>query len=339
MERGRAQPAADQGDRISTAPDARAELRIGSTVLRLGGGTELEVLRLDDERMALPAAHRQPGAAGALARGRRRDRARHRRGAAAPAAQRPLPPRPHRRHHATPAAGAAACASTTPTASSSTPASASSSGARAPRATCATAGRRCPTTTSPHWVSSEDLRDQRSAAAQYVSPEMTGAEDLDRYGRWDTPPRVRRGLVPLRGAQPAGRRTATAAGSGCGPGAGPGSTRRPGASRRSTTGAGCTGAAAGAGGRAPTWRGRSSRRRWWPGSAARTGACRSISAARPSAGCRWRRARSSCPGIARTPVYVDRINRHPPPPPGRKPVPRVPTRPASCTATRVCRAR
>ena len=46
-----------QGDRVSTAPDARAELRVGSTVLRLGGVTELEVLRLDDDRMGfqLPA--------------------------------------------------------------------------------------------------------------------------------------------------------------------------------------------------------------------------------------------------------------------------------------------
>ena len=41
------------GDRISTAARARAELRVVSTVLRLGGGTEVEVLRLDDERIQL----------------------------------------------------------------------------------------------------------------------------------------------------------------------------------------------------------------------------------------------------------------------------------------------
>jgi hypothetical protein len=39
------------GDRLLTATEARAELRVGSTVLRLAGGTELEVLRLDDERL------------------------------------------------------------------------------------------------------------------------------------------------------------------------------------------------------------------------------------------------------------------------------------------------
>jgi hypothetical protein len=40
-------------DRVSTAPGARAELRVGSTVVRLGGGTELEVLRLDDDSIRL----------------------------------------------------------------------------------------------------------------------------------------------------------------------------------------------------------------------------------------------------------------------------------------------
>ena len=40
------------GDRLSTAPEGRAELRVGSTVLRLGGASELEVLRLDDERLS-----------------------------------------------------------------------------------------------------------------------------------------------------------------------------------------------------------------------------------------------------------------------------------------------
>ncbi|MDP1534926.1 MAG: FecR domain-containing protein, partial [Rubrivivax sp.] len=39
------------GDRLSTSAGARAELQIGSTTLRLAGGSELELLRLDDERM------------------------------------------------------------------------------------------------------------------------------------------------------------------------------------------------------------------------------------------------------------------------------------------------
>jgi hypothetical protein len=40
-----------QGDRLSTAANARAELRIGSTTLHLGGLAEVDVVRLDDERM------------------------------------------------------------------------------------------------------------------------------------------------------------------------------------------------------------------------------------------------------------------------------------------------
>ena len=39
------------GDRISTGPTGRAELQVGSTTLRLHSRTELEVLRLDDSRM------------------------------------------------------------------------------------------------------------------------------------------------------------------------------------------------------------------------------------------------------------------------------------------------
>ena len=39
------------GDRISTARSGRAELRVGSSVLRLSNNTEVEVLRLDDEKL------------------------------------------------------------------------------------------------------------------------------------------------------------------------------------------------------------------------------------------------------------------------------------------------
>lgn len=38
------------------------------------------------------------------------------------------------------------------------------------------------------WVLAQDQREDRVASTRYVSPEMTGAADLDRYGRWDTHP-------------------------------------------------------------------------------------------------------------------------------------------------------
>lgn len=41
------------GDRLSTGRDARAELRIGSTTVKLTEGTEVELLRLDDERVRI----------------------------------------------------------------------------------------------------------------------------------------------------------------------------------------------------------------------------------------------------------------------------------------------
>jgi hypothetical protein len=41
------------GARLSAAPGARAEVRVGSTAVRLSGATELEVVRLDDDAIAL----------------------------------------------------------------------------------------------------------------------------------------------------------------------------------------------------------------------------------------------------------------------------------------------
>ena len=41
------------GDRISTGPDARAEMRVGSSVLRIGARSEIELLQLDDEHIAV----------------------------------------------------------------------------------------------------------------------------------------------------------------------------------------------------------------------------------------------------------------------------------------------
>jgi hypothetical protein len=39
------------GDRVATDGDGRAELRIGSTTVRLGPGTEIDLLQIDDERV------------------------------------------------------------------------------------------------------------------------------------------------------------------------------------------------------------------------------------------------------------------------------------------------
>src|SRR5215216_388947 len=41
------------GDRVATDADARAEVNIGSSTVRLDSGSELEVLRIDDDHVAL----------------------------------------------------------------------------------------------------------------------------------------------------------------------------------------------------------------------------------------------------------------------------------------------
>ena len=88
-----------------------------------------------------------------------------------------------------------------------------------------------------------------SAAARrsYVSRQMVGWADLDEYGSWDTHPTYGAVWYPDRRSPSAGRRIATAAGRTSAAGAGPGSTTRPGATRRRTTVAGRGSAVAGAG--------------------------------------------------------------------------------------------
>lgn len=174
------------GDRLSTGPDARAELRIGSTTLRLGGGSELEVLRLDDERMAFQLH------SGQLAlRVRSREVAREIEIDTAEA--RLLPQRSgHYRFdriddtsYAVPWRGDLRVDD-----------GAGFVIAAGRRAELYREGRDLRVAWGPapddgfaDWVLAADRRDdERSASQRYVSPEMTGAEDLDRYGRWDRHP-------------------------------------------------------------------------------------------------------------------------------------------------------
>ncbi|MDZ7591908.1 MAG: DUF6600 domain-containing protein [Rubrivivax sp.] len=194
------------GDRISTAPDARAELRVGSTVLRLGGVTEVEVLRLDDEHMDFQLH------SGSLAlRVREREVAGEIRLVTAELPLRPLRSGHYRFDRVDDSTYAGTWRG--------------SQRVDAPEGLVIDTGQRAEfwregaTRTLRHawsplpdddfsqWVAGEDLRDQRSAATRHVSPEMTGAEDLDRHGRWDTHPEygavwiptaVRSGWAPYR---------------------------------------------------------------------------------------------------------------------------------------------
>jgi hypothetical protein len=177
------------GDRLSTAPDGKAELRVGSTVLRLGASTELEVQRLDDQRMVFQLH------SGKLAlRVRARDLAEEIELNTAEA--RLLPTR----------AGHYRLDRTDDTTQASTWRGTLrvddgkgwlvESGQRIElwREGRGQGGELRITSVRPvddnfaAWVQREDQQDERTASGRYVSPEMTGAEELDRHGRWDRHP-------------------------------------------------------------------------------------------------------------------------------------------------------
>jgi hypothetical protein len=176
------------GDRLSTAGgNARVELRVGSTTLRLGPGTELEAVRLDDERMAFQLH------SGALAlRIRSREVAAELEVVTNEVRLLPLRGGHFRIDRVD---------DTTYAGSWRGELRVEDSG----RLTVST-GQRLELYREPRsrelrhvwrgmqddafasWVMADDQRDERSASARHVSPEMTGAEDLDRWGSWDRHP-------------------------------------------------------------------------------------------------------------------------------------------------------
>jgi hypothetical protein len=202
------------GDRLSTAPNGRAELRVGSTVLRLGPNTEVELLRVDDERMRFQLH------SGALAvRVRSRDIADELELLTQEARLQPLRAGHYRldRTDDTTHAGAWRGSLRVEDARGLV----IESGQRVElwregrerrdqRDLKDSRDSRDPQTMGPapqgelrsNWLrmtddafaswalreDQQDDQDRRSASSRYVSPEMTGAEDLDRHGRWEQHP-------------------------------------------------------------------------------------------------------------------------------------------------------
>lgn len=182
------------GDRISTDADARGVLRIGPTTLMVDGRTELEVLRLDDERVSF-----QLHSGSMTLRLRTRETAQEyqvltREGSFDP--ERAGHYRIDRRDditYATVWSGQLRQQS---------------------RASVMTlrAGQRAEFLADSYgqdrlialerdafsdWVMAQEAREERSVSARYVSPEMTGAEDLDRFGRWENSPEYGAVWFPL----------------------------------------------------------------------------------------------------------------------------------------------
>ena len=173
------------GDRLATEASGRVELRIGSTTVRLDGATELEVLRIDDARIELQL---HAGTASVRLRSREAaDEFELRTGEGRFRAQRTGRYRIDRideASHLTVNSGTMVYEG---------PGSALTvySGQRAEFWLDAGNAAQYAITEPKRdsfaaWNSERDRNDDRSASTRYVSPEMTGVEDLDRYGRWES---------------------------------------------------------------------------------------------------------------------------------------------------------
>ena len=172
------------GDRLSTDAGARAEIRIGSTTLRLDSGSEIEVLRLDDDRVAVQLhngsasvrlRNREAAAEFELKTGEGRFRVLR--------TGRYRFDRIDEASHVTVYNGQAVYEG---------PGSALTvnSGQRAEFWVDASNAAQYSITEPLRdafaaWNGERDRSDDRSASSRYVSPEMTGVEDLDRHGRWE----------------------------------------------------------------------------------------------------------------------------------------------------------
>ncbi len=179
------------GDRLSTAPGGRVELRVGSTVLRLGPSSELEVMRLDDERLVFQLR------TGTLAvRVRSREKADEIDIVTGEARLLPVRAGHYRidRLDDVTHAGAWRGALRIDDAGGFV----IETGQRAElwregrdgreRRNLRFAWSTLPADAFSDWVARDDARDDRRASNNHVSPEMTGSEDLDRHGRWDRHP-------------------------------------------------------------------------------------------------------------------------------------------------------
>lgn len=197
------------GDRISTTAQGRAELRVGSSVLRLAGGTELEVQLLDDERMVFQLH------TGSLAlRLRTREMAEETELLTPEARLLPQRAGHYRLDRLDDRTQAGAWRGTLrveddPVLQVETGQRLElwRSGRRGERGELRHEWASLPDDGFAAWALGEDRRDERTAASRFVSPEMTGAEDLERHGRWEEHPEygafwvpfeVRAGWAPYR---------------------------------------------------------------------------------------------------------------------------------------------
>lgn len=183
------------GDRLATDHGAHAEVRIGSTTVRLAGDSQLQFTELDDDRMRL-----QLDEGAVAARVRNRESADQFEITTVDGRFQPLEPGHYRvdRNSDNTAAmvwgGALRFEASDSTLTMG----------RGQRAEFWREGGTThyswaapPEDGFADWALDADRRDERYAVNRYVSPEMTGWEDLDREGRWETHPEYGTVWVPV----------------------------------------------------------------------------------------------------------------------------------------------
>ena len=188
-EEGLRNRALTSGDRVSTGADGRAEVRIGSTELRLGPRTELEFVEVAEDRLVWRLA------SGSLAwRVRRHEIARESEVRAAGVRVRAEGPG-HFRLDVDDALVWASAWRGSLRVDSGDQLVQVGAGRRAEFMRPGPGPGTAVTWSAPvrdafsDWVARDEVRDdQQTASAAYVSPEMTGVEDLDRHGRWERHP-------------------------------------------------------------------------------------------------------------------------------------------------------
>jgi len=173
------------GDRLATGGNARAELRIGSSTLHVDGGSELEVLQLDDDAVRLQLR------SGSIAvRLRSNELAREFELVTEEGRFRPERAGRYRFDRPDGATNVSVWSGQllfeAPDNAATFITGQSAEIFRNPRTQYTLVEMRRDAFADE--VAARDRADERSVSTQYVSPEMTGVEDLDRYGRWQNDP-------------------------------------------------------------------------------------------------------------------------------------------------------
>lgn len=175
-----------EGDRLSAERGARVEVQVGAATLRLDGGTDIEFVRLDDDRVHV----RLHG--GSVALRARGDSAREFAILTDEGRYEPLRAGRYRVDARDNGSFGAAISGALRFESQDSVLDLAA-GQRAEfwteRDVTHYAWASMPDDRFGEWVAREEREDDRDRERyRYISPEMTGADDLDRYGRWDRHP-------------------------------------------------------------------------------------------------------------------------------------------------------